>query len=492
MIGQVVHLSSWYLLGLVVSLLAFDRLPAVFLCCSAFFWGVLFWSAAWLVALHIPFGATRLTAAIIILLVLLLLSLRRIRRGVSRPRFQDVVVGASVLGLVACVAWFSAVLRLAAGSFDSVALIRLGESILERGFSPWALYRLGHRGVMAAMLHGTVAYTGGGCLYGLQPVMAVSFVLTFCWLSFRVLLHVCGGRSVALVLSLAGCAVLFSSRLMMLQCFFVHDNLIAAAFFFIGAACIWLSFSEDNNGWLAPASWAMVAFSLTRLEGPLYALIPLTVGCSELGYNKRLKLALPAVIAGVVWNAGQLVGRQSESWALLSENWLAALLVVLCGFGLLQLFSFVDTVERAVIRHLRELLLLSLAGFLLLAFMMKPAAMTRSVLVIGRNIFPPLSIWQSWWGLTWVFIAAAYVLSLGLGRFRQEWVMSTVIVSFLLLTLLVSYGRNPYRFGWGDSGNRMMTHIAPIAVLYVFARYAGAVAEIMGSRRPAATSGSTR
>ena len=472
MIGQTAQLSIWYLLGLATGMLVCDRLPFVFHCFTAIFWGVLLWTVAWLTALYLPVGNLRWTAGLIVAGVLLLLACRRVYRGVSKPRGVHVVLAVCVLAGLILVAWFAAYRRVAAGSFDSVALILLGRSMLENGLSPWVGARLGSRSAMIPMLHGAGVLDGGNCLYGLQPVLAVSLALTFCYMAWRVISRICSCRRTALFFSLLACGVLFSSRIMFFQSFYIHDNLAAGAFFFIAVVSLWLALAETNYAWLVPATWALVSCSLVRLEGALYVLIPLALACKELPYGRRLTLTLPVLTVVVVWNVCLFQGVTGGAASFFSPGRLVALLGMMCAFGALVSLSFNRIVDRLAVRRLDVLMLVSLVIALVVILLLEPRHTTSSALAFLKNMVPPWSVRESWWGLTWILMAVAYVLSLGKGGFPFERLLQSCTVAFFLLTLILCYGRPPYRVGWGDSANRMLTHIAPIALLYVFARHA--------------------
>jgi len=52
-------------------------------------------------------------------------------------------------------------------------------------------------------------------------------------------------------------------------------------------------------------------------------------------------------------------------------------------------------------------------------------------------------------------------------RFPQEDLFLYGVILFFALLLAIVYFRVPYHTGWGDSANRMFTHILPIVILYV-------------------------
>ena len=56
-------------------------------------------------------------------------------------------------------------------------------------------------------------------------------------------------------------------------------------------------------------------------------------------------------------------------------------------------------------------------------------------------------------------------------RLKSEGVWLEVLGGGILLILLLGMIRSvPYRAGWGDSGNRMLVHLAPLAVMYTLVK----------------------
>jgi len=101
---------------------------------------------------------------------------------------------------------------------------------------------------------------------------------------------------------------------------------------------------------------------------------------------------------------------------------------------------------------------------LVLVFMVfqKPEHMMDSITAIIKNM-----IESGRWGITWIIFILLLVFSLTQPRVPKEELFFYFISSFFSLLLAISYFRAPFRLGWGDSANRMLTHILPIIILYV-------------------------
>ena len=72
--------------------------------------------------------------------------------------------------------------------------------------------------------------------------------------------------------------------------------------------------------------------------------------------------------------------------------------------------------------------------------------------------------WGSFW---WTFGPLVVLMAIFGPRLKREDVWLEVLGGGLLLILLLGVIRSsPYRLGWGDSGNRMLVHLAPLVVMY--------------------------
>jgi len=56
-------------------------------------------------------------------------------------------------------------------------------------------------------------------------------------------------------------------------------------------------------------------------------------------------------------------------------------------------------------------------------------------------------------------------------RFPQEDLFLYGVILFFALLLAIVYFRVPYHTGWGDSANRMVTHILPLGTLFILMKF---------------------
>jgi hypothetical protein len=70
------------------------------------------------------------------------------------------------------------------------------------------------------------------------------------------------------------------------------------------------------------------------------------------------------------------------------------------------------------------------------------------------------------WGVGWFVLLAVAVLAISQPAFSNEEFFSIGIPAFLLLLYIIVTRSEISRLDWGDSANRMLTHIYPTIFLY--------------------------
>ena len=139
----------------------------------------------------------------------------------------------------------------------------------------------------------------------------------------------------------------------------------------------------------------------------------------------------------------------------------------LLAFGLLVLASEWKWVKRTLMPHLSKIMLGSLVLLLVFMVIQKPEHMMKSAYINVLNLFR-----FGRWGITWLIFSLLFIFSATGPRVPKGESLFYTIISFYGLLLAIAYFRNPYRIGWYDSANRMLTHILPIVVLYVLMKAA--------------------
>jgi hypothetical protein len=84
------------------------------------------------------------------------------------------------------------------------------------------------------------------------------------------------------------------------------------------------------------------------------------------------------------------------------------------------------------------------------------------------------------WGPLWWLLIPAIICSVAFGpTLQRESAWFLIVIGFFAIVLILGGAREfPFRLGFGDSANRMLTHIVPLAAAYVVAK----VLDAVGSR----------
>ena len=139
----------------------------------------------------------------------------------------------------------------------------------------------------------------------------------------------------------------------------------------------------------------VIAFSLARIEAPLYVIVILLVASFWQGwsYVNRLKLIIPFIVLFVAWYA-RVYFMLPEVPDLLTKELTIAIISVLAGFGLFAVVSGLKVLEPIA----RRTPFLTFIGLILVSIIftiVKPEHMLASLVSILRNMFLGYGNWDS-------------------------------------------------------------------------------------------------
>jgi hypothetical protein len=110
-------------------------------------------------------------------------------------------------------------------------------------------------------------------------------------------------------------------------------------------------------------------------------------------------------------------------------------------------------------------------AFLLLAglLILNPRNIITGLVVTVQNMLV-----YGQWGVIWYVVLAGLILAFTQPRFKNESFFVLLLAIYFLFVIALGWLRtnvNVYHLGRFDSGNRMMTHILPLAVYYLVLKY---------------------
>lgn len=353
-------------------------------------------------------------------------------------------------------------LRIVTMSADSSYLARFGQNIglgnyeaSRMVFSKW--------GPLVPFMHSITNLLDQKLYWQYQPVISLNFV----GLVFYTLYTVIRQRK-STWQSLIATAVLVSlmvlSNLFLFHFFYIHVNIISALYMYLFVFSLIKMQQQPARAYELLALLSLIAFSLTRLEAPLFAIVILLVTSFWQGwsYVNRLKLIIPFVVLFVTWYA-RVYFMLPENPDLLNKGLVIVFVSVLGGFGLFAVASGLKVLEPiSKITPILTLIGLLLVGVIFTV--LKPEHMLASLGSILGNIF----LAYGNWGLTWYVVL---FLSIALYFARRDstdrnW-MSTLVISYILLVFNLAYFSIPYHIGDYDSANRLMLQVLPLVLLYL-------------------------
>jgi hypothetical protein len=466
--GQIFFLVGLYLFGVNFGLLFQKRLPLGFICASGFLWGALAWVLILTCQLILPLRYMPLATILLLDILFVATGVLNVRRGSYQINRAQIAWLAGCLLLSILAAWAAATFDFSYGDHDSVEQVFLARSIVLEGFIPWVAMKLTAWGIYLAAMHTFSAWLGKSYLSGLQPMFALSFMASFFYLSYRSLTGLIGRKITAISLALLTTTAFFSAYFVIFQAFYIHNNLIAAANFFIAVAACWLALREENKAWLVFAMLGLAGFSLARIESPLFAIAFLSILLSAGQFSRRVRLAagLPYLGFMTLWY-GKLILNMGQGSEIINPAMLGIMLAAMIVFAVLLIASLNPWMERFALPRLHIFMLAVLALGLALAISLQPAHMLESMQATLQNMYR-YGNWEATWVVLLILLAFALIQP---GLPRERIFLANIAGFFLLLFLLV-FSRDPYWLSWGDSANRMITAIAPVAFLYLLLKYA--------------------
>lgn len=447
-----------YLLGLLIAFPYKRRLPWPFLLLTAPFLGALVWVLASLFFLvtGIPYHWP------LVLFALGFFGGYSIWRAVRAKCFFFLsgelkwlaVISAGMGGLAVFVHLYNFTIV----TPDSFYLLFNGRAFAVEGFSGFLHSQLILRGVFVQLLQSAGVLIGADYLYGLQPFLSLIFGFVFIYMAYRIIRH---WKASFLWVGLTFVGV-FSTYFIIFQMFYLHNNLLSGMYLYITLAAFWLALAEKNINWLEAGLLSLTAFSLLRIEAPLFAVLFLALFIS-MGYFSRRELIRvigPYLAAMIAWN-GFLLFNMGKGSYILNPAYSLMIIGALVALGVLLLIMDLDWIKKIILPHIVHWI----SGSLLMVFGTLVAFDPRFnayLVVLVEDM-----AWYGAWGWAWFLAGGLLLLCTGLPKFPAEKLFTGSFTAFFLLLPIV-YSRNPvYQLNWGDSANRMLTHIFPLLFLYL-------------------------
>lgn len=434
----------------------------------------------WRVLLSLPAGIAAAAMALVVLLVVPVpvaypwagLGLALVVAAVARRRDagggvvaapgarRPVAAALGVLGLVVVV---TAVVPLVNLTADSFRFVDASDALAtEGGLADVSLHLLATRNLVVPALHG-LAVPEFAYLRAVGPLLG----LVTLGVLARAVRHATGGLGGSLpwLLGGAAAAVLATTNRFVFSTFYVNSHVLIACWVLVMVVLVRGLLVDPERPSGTADAWVVGLFgaglALARAEGGMLAALVLLPLLVDGAVPVRVRRVPPLVVGAtmVAWQGGVLLPRVLAG-ATAEASSVIGLLVV--GAGLLLVVPLLDVVARRVPRPL--VLAHGLVWLAVVVLGLRELVVVKdSVFATWRNVTG-----EGLWGGSLLLLAALVVVAVGTRRVRGEQAVVFPLATFVPFGLLLALLRgHAYRVGAGDSLNRMLLHVVPLAILLV-------------------------
>jgi len=480
------YVTVLHLLGSCAALCVLRGEHLLFCVSSGLLWGLAIYTFLALALLltsyvtgYLPLYDATLMVPLILLVAagatLLCLS-RASRWRCSRRRVvaaQMVAVAILALATALALHWNLSVLTV-----DSFSFIEFGLAFARIADAQhFGLEFLDSRPIFAALLHATTGVAGVEYLYFLMPVVSLAFLATLAVATVQAVLLLGRSPRVAAAATLLGMAWLLTCYFVVFQIFYIHTNWMASMYVLLFFFTAWMALQTEDRSWFALAAAAAFAFVLARAEAPLFMALFLCFFATQESGGRRgmwpiLAMAVPAIlwclcVYAILDDGGRFIDR---SRLLVMVGGLASSIVLAwcMRYGWFQ----------------RRASWLQVAGLAALVAVFLWMVLDRPEHMLEKSrIFVLNALLDGYWTSAWVLVAALALAAPLLGRMPHQRFVWFGVVGYLAVMFDLTYFGH-WRKGWGDSGNRMLTHVLPTIAWAMMVKGAAIVPKLSPAVQP--------
>ena len=404
---------------------------------------------------------------IVLLVVLALTTLALFFANITQGSLSrdSILLGGASLVVLTGVCFFVDWLRIVTMSPDSSYIARFGQNIglgnyeaSRRIFAMW--------GPFVPFMHSITNLLDQKLYWQYQPVLSLNLVAIVFYTVYTTI-----RERQSILQSSVGATVLVSlmalSNIFLFHFFYIHVNILSGLYMYLFVFSLMKMQQQPGSAYELLALVSLIAFSLLRVEAPVFAIVILLVTSFRQGwsYVNRLKLIIPFLVFFVAWYARLyfILPEIRITNDVLTKELVIAFISVLVGFGLFALASGLK-VLHSIVKKTPFLTLMALVLVSVVLTIMKPEHMLRSLNGIARNI-----LLEGNWGLTWYvifFLATELYFASRNAATEHRWIFM-LLVTYMLVVYNLAYFTSPYHIGEFDSANRLVLQALPLVLLYL-------------------------
>jgi hypothetical protein len=404
----------------------------------------------------------------VLLVVLALTTLALLFANIARGSLSrdTILLGGASLFVLTAVCFFVDLLRIVTMTPDSSYFARFGQNIGLGNYeaSRWVFWKWGP---LLPFIHSITNLLDQKLYWQYQPVLSIDLVAIVFYTIYRVT-----REQKSILESFVAATVLVSlmalSNIFLFHVFYIHVNIICALYMYLFVFALVKMQQQPGKAYESLALLSLIAFSLVRLEAPLFVIVILLVTSFQQGwsYVNRLKLIIPFIVLLVAWYARLYfivpeVPDQPDL-DLFTKELVIDVISALVGFGLFAVVSGLKVLDP-IVKRTPILTLIALGLMSIIFTVIKPEHMLSSLKSIVLNISVDGN-----WGLTWfgIFFLATELYVARRDATEPRWIFM-LLVTYILLVYNLAYFRKPYHIGEFDSANRLMLQALPLVLLYL-------------------------
>lgn len=375
---------------------------------------------------------------------------------------QGLAVVATCFFLVILLRWWNITIL----SYDSYAYVGLGGGLVNSAkFSDSSGFFTTYP-VFIVVLQGLAQFLG----LDYSPSIGPLFVL--CGLSYMIFCFLLRLRSrgiltcfLATLLFLGALLSLLSPYFIVHQIFYINNHTAHGCLMFLAVMEI-CSLSLMSEADVAQKrNFVLIIFTLlggvafSRIEGALIAsfLLVLLAEARQLTYKQFLAGTVFLIMFQLLWT---LLLKKDFNFSTSSVNEFRL-------FGMMSIpavicFAYVVPPLRRTAHLWRFAVIIAVMGALYYHGQRSPGHLAQSIAHIVYNL-----LYYVPWGVFWPVAVLAFGCALYTPRNNRVSAVCYVLSVYIMTLFALTAFRNPYRVGWGDSGNRMLGHLIPFVIYLV-------------------------
>jgi hypothetical protein len=350
---------------------------------------------------------------------------------------------------------------------DSFRYILTSILLAENNFDLANLNLLTKRMLSAPLLHAPSRLFGEYYLTSITPLISLSLLASLCWF-FAV--GTCNylNKNIKYLITILMVLLLLTNNRFIWNSFYINDHLFFAVCLTLIASSGWLLASTDqirSRVLLGLIALSIPALIVTRPEAPLFAILAMApiLFSPMLDWKKRALILGVFGLSTTLWS-GYVAMAYLEQGRDLPFSAIGPLIL-----GLMALLAMPVLFWQGLTRY-KRIMLLIIEIFLWLALFVlafrDPEILLNSLAATYANVV----LGAGGWGLSLVVLGVLVGFTLIFCRDPLLHYLRFPVTASIPLFFLLPYFRDgAYRVGHGDSLNRMLIHIVPLAVLFVAA-----------------------